>query len=84
MRMTAQKTSSKNAKYNPFCAIFCKLFKQAKMRVKNKNAHKTGFITTNLTIKPVYMQNSVLCECRAFVYILGGLSIRPTSFPYNF
>ena len=58
--MTAQKTSSKNAKYNPFCAIFCKLFKQAKMPAKNKNAHKTGFITTNLTIKPVFIQSVAL------------------------
>ena len=24
------------------------------MRMKNKNAHKTGFIITNLTIKPVF------------------------------
>ena len=58
--MTAQKTSSKNAKYNPFCAIFCKLFEQAKMLAKNKNAHKTGFIITNLTIKPVFIQSVAL------------------------
>lgn len=49
------------------------------MRMKNKNAHKTGFIITNLTIKPVFIQ-MWFYEYMAFVCDWAGRTVYPTDF----
>ena len=78
--MTAQKSSSKNAKYNPFCAIFCKLFGQAKMRGEKQKCAQNWLYNNKSNDKTCFLFKVWLYEYIAFVCDWGGRIVYPTDF----
>lgn len=65
--MTAQKTSSKNAKYNPFCAIFCKLFQANKNACGKQKCAQNGLYNNKSNDKTCFLFKVWFYEYIAFV-----------------
>ena len=83
--MTAQKTSSKNAKYNPFCAIFCKLFQASKNAGEKQKCAQNGLYNNKSNDKTCfYSKCGFMNIIDPLAKVMRERSIRPTSFPYNF
>ena len=78
--MTAQKTSSKNAKYNPFCAIFCKLFQASKNAGEKQKCAQNGLYNNKSNDKTCFLFKVWLYEYIAHVCDGGGRMVYPTDF----
>ena len=79
--MTAQKKSSKNAKYNPFCAIFCKLFQASKNAGEKQKCAQNGLYNNKSNDKTYFLFKVWLYEYIAFVCDWGGeRMVYPTDF----